>query len=57
MCSNSTDYSLQCVCMSDYDVTSLATETNVIVVTSTYGNGDPPTNGKVSLHFLCKHIP
>ncbi|XP_023681440.1 nitric oxide synthase 1-like [Paramormyrops kingsleyae] len=36
----------QVVCMDDYDVVNLAQENLVLVVTSTFGNGDPPENGE-----------
>lgn len=35
--------------MDDYDVVDLEHETLVLVVTSTFGNGDPPENGEVGL--------
>lgn len=35
------------LCMDEYDVVSLEHETLVLVVTSTFGNGDPPENGEV----------
>ncbi|XP_054847151.1 nitric oxide synthase, endothelial isoform X2 [Eublepharis macularius] len=34
------------LCMDDYDVVSLEHETLVLVVTSTFGSGDPPENGQ-----------
>nr|KAG5713275.1 hypothetical protein BaRGS_007802 [Batillaria attramentaria] len=34
------------VCMDSYDVISLEHESLVLVVTSTFGNGDPPENGE-----------
>lgn len=37
--------------MDEYDVVDLEHETLVLVVTSTFGNGDPPENGEVSV--LC----
>lgn len=37
--------------MDEYDVVDLEHETLVLVVTSTFGNGDPPENGEVrTLH-------
>lgn len=33
--------------MEDYDVVNLEHETLVLVVCSTFGNGDPPENGEV----------
>ena len=33
--------------MDEYDVVDLEHETLVLVVTSTFGNGDPPENGEV----------
>ena len=34
--------------MDSYDVISLEHESLVLVITSTFGNGDPPENGEVS---------
>ncbi|XP_039612590.1 nitric oxide synthase 2b, inducible [Polypterus senegalus] len=34
------------VCMDDYDFSELETETLVVVITSTFGNGDSPGNGE-----------
>lgn len=34
--------------MADYDTTSIEHEALLLVVTSTFGNGDPPENGVVS---------
>ncbi|XP_069066864.1 nitric oxide synthase 3 isoform X1 [Pleurodeles waltl] len=34
------------VCMDEYDIMNLEHETLVLVVTSTFGNGDPPENGE-----------
>ena len=37
--------------MEDYDVKKLEHESLILVVSSTFGNGDPPENGEV------KNIP
>uniref|UniRef100_A0A8C4S096 Nitric oxide synthase n=1 Tax=Erpetoichthys calabaricus TaxID=27687 RepID=A0A8C4S096_ERPCA len=36
------------VCMDDYDFSELETETLVVLITSTFGNGDSPGNGQVA---------
>ena len=39
--------------MDKYDIVNLEHEALVLVVTSTFGNGDPPENGEVSyVQFL-----
>lgn len=43
---------LQVHCMADYDITSIEHEALLLVVTSTFGNGDPPENGVVSIRTL-----
>ena len=35
--------------MDDYDIINIEHETLILVVTSTFGNGDPPENGEVSM--------
>ena len=42
------------ICMSDYDVVNLEHETLLLIVTSTFGNGDPPDNGVEFKKFLCE---
>lgn len=39
---------LQVTSMDEYDTVDLEHETLVLVVTSTFGNGDPPENGEAS---------
>ena len=38
--------------MEDYDVAHLEHETLLLVVTSTFGNGDPPENGELFGRYL-----
>lgn len=38
--------------MDEYDVVDLEHETLVLVVTSTFGNGDPPENGEVYIKYI-----
>ena len=38
--------------MKDYNIKQLSTESLVLVVTSTFGNGDPPENGEVKHTFV-----
>jgi sulfite reductase alpha subunit-like flavoprotein len=42
--------------MSDYDISEIEQETLLVVVTSTFGNGDPPENGEVTYLFAYVHI-
>ncbi|KAG0723989.1 Nitric oxide synthase [Chionoecetes opilio] len=39
-------FNAQVCCMADYDLINIEHETLVLVVTSTFGNGDPPENGE-----------
>ncbi|CAL4108294.1 unnamed protein product, partial [Meganyctiphanes norvegica] len=39
-------FNAQVYCMSDYDLINIEHEALVLVVTSTFGNGDPPENGE-----------
>ena len=50
--------------MDEYDISELVHEALVLIVTSTFGNGDPPENGEVSclntqtlLNLISKHTP
>ncbi|CAG5122629.1 unnamed protein product, partial [Candidula unifasciata] len=45
------------MCMADYDVISLEHESLVLVVTSTFGNGDPPENGEAFAKSLYEMKP
>jgi sulfite reductase alpha subunit-like flavoprotein len=48
--------------MSDYDMSSIEHEALLLVVTSTFGNGDPPENGEVrnlvtvGTQYLCRMV-
>ncbi|CAM4599283.1 nitric oxide synthase 3 isoform X1 [Lepidochelys kempii] len=48
------------VCMDEYDIVSLEHETLVLVVTSTFGNGDPPESGesfaKALMEMSCPYV-
>lgn len=37
----------QVLCMADYDISNIEHEALLMVVTSTFGNGDPPENGEI----------
>lgn len=40
-------FNAQVYCMDEYDMSSIEHEALLLVVTSTFGNGDPPENGQV----------
>jgi nitric-oxide synthase len=42
--------------MSDYDKVNLEHKNLILIVTSTFGNGDPPDNGKVNMKNRIKII-
>ncbi|XP_053872816.1 nitric oxide synthase, endothelial [Malaclemys terrapin pileata] len=48
------------LCMDEYDIVSLEHETLVLVVTSTFGNGDPPESGesfaKALMEMSCPYV-
>lgn len=41
-------YANQVMCMEEYSHPDIENEQLVLIVTSTFGNGDPPENGEVS---------
>ncbi|XP_039746679.1 nitric oxide synthase-like protein isoform X1 [Pararge aegeria] len=47
-------FNAQVHCMMDYDITSIEHEALLLVVTSTFGNGDPPENGVAFGEQLCE---
>ena len=42
--------------LDEYDVVDLEHETLVLVVTSTFGNGDPPENGEVCYMLYTQYL-
>ncbi|XP_047505160.1 nitric oxide synthase-like protein isoform X1 [Pieris napi] len=47
-------FNAQVHCMMDYDITCIEHEALLLVVTSTFGNGDPPENGVAFAENLCE---
>uniref|UniRef100_A0A670KCS2 Nitric oxide synthase n=1 Tax=Podarcis muralis TaxID=64176 RepID=A0A670KCS2_PODMU len=52
-------FNTRVICMDDYDPKDLEKEALLLVVTSTFGNGDAPSNGKVTFHaaLMSVHHP
>ncbi|XP_074919515.1 nitric oxide synthase 3 [Chelonoidis abingdonii] len=54
------DRRVRVLCMDEYDIVSLEHETLVLVVTSTFGNGDPPESGesfaKALMEMSCPYV-
>ncbi|XP_072182138.1 nitric oxide synthase 1-like [Diadema setosum] len=53
-------FNAKVVCMENYDVENIESESLLLVVTSTFGNGDPPENGEKFGKFLfelCRDDP
>lgn len=44
-------FNAQVYCMADYDISNIEHEALLLVVTSTFGNGDPPENGEVKKYI------
>ncbi|XP_038050616.1 nitric oxide synthase, brain-like isoform X2 [Patiria miniata] len=44
------------LCMEDYDVVELETETLILIITSTFGNGEPPENGEGFARHIAKLV-
>ena len=40
------------MCMDEYDVIHLEHEALVLIISSTFGNGDPPENGEVTACYI-----
>ncbi|XP_067140419.1 nitric oxide synthase, salivary gland-like [Centruroides vittatus] len=45
-------FNAKMMCMSNYDLTELEHETLLLIIASTFGNGDPPENGEEFLKHL-----
>lgn len=51
----SSSFSVQIICMDDYELNHLPLERLVFVVASTFGNGASPDNGKLFWKLLCNN--
>lgn len=51
----SSSFSVQVMCMDNYEFNHLPLERLVFIVASTFGNGDAPDNGKTFWKSLCKN--
>jgi len=49
---NAEDFQSKAINMEDFEPSDIETETLVFIITSTYGNGDPPDNAIDFLHYL-----
>jgi sulfite reductase alpha subunit-like flavoprotein len=43
-------------CMEDYDFDGIENESLLLIVTSTFGNGEAPENGKASLFYTLEFL-
>ncbi|MDE1905589.1 MAG: molybdopterin-dependent oxidoreductase [Rhodospirillales bacterium] len=46
----------QAACMADYPVGDLGGSQNILLISSTYGDGEPPDNGRGFWDFLCEEM-
>lgn len=42
--------------MADYDISNIEHEALLLVITSTFGNGDPPENGEVIMTLTINNV-
>ena len=48
-------FDVQMFCMDAYDFSKISQENLLLVVTSTFGNGEAPMNGEVIMHLTSSH--